>query len=69
VPYRCPCGAEYLIVIGGATGRLLDAAREAAEALHASVIDGDEPSFVCAACGRVHVRGVTNGGSAGDVAT
>ena len=56
-------------MIGGATGRLLDAAREAAEALHASVIDGDEPSFVCAACGRVHVRGVTNGGSAGDVAT
>jgi hypothetical protein len=57
VPYRCPCGAEYLVSIGDTNLRWLKRVEQAAEKLDASLVDNSRANFTCHQCGTVHVRG------------
>lgn len=61
VRYRCPCGAEYVVVIGAAAGDgWVETLEPVAASLGAEIVDGSLPRFACKACGAEHVRGEGN---------
>jgi hypothetical protein len=56
--YRCPCGAEYLVVLQGSSSdpEWQATIGEAAHSLGLERVDGSLSRFVCRHCGREHVR-------------
>jgi hypothetical protein len=58
VKYTCVCGTEYLVAIESDQpgDDWFAVVSEAAAELGIQAIDGRQPTFVCATCGRVHER-------------
>jgi hypothetical protein len=57
IRYRCPCGADYLVLLDSAgDDDWLAEITRVSRNLGAETIDGSRSQFACSRCGREHIR-------------